>query len=224
MADTSFESLLEAAVAAAVSSIRSFSYEKLNELLSDNAELDKIVDNVPEVHSLPEQRDLFSVQNKSLSEYNLSQEPQLEAAKAKFLNTYEEVKKLKDEVLAMKSKLDIVSEQRSLDTLSAVLQAAAQKADDESEEIANRYLNSEIEVEQFLEQFMEKRSLAQMRKIKSERLLAILRQQQYPQSSSSSNSIYKQGNAGGIPYPVETSGIYPQPTIPSRSYWSQTFT
>ncbi|VDD94603.1 unnamed protein product [Enterobius vermicularis] len=216
---SSFDAVLETAVASAIASIRNLSYEQLNEMLNDDSKINSLVDTVPQVSFLPEQRDLCSAQNKSLSEYNLSQEPQLEAAKMKLLKTYEETKKLKEEVTELKQKLDSLSEQRSLDTLSAVLQASAQSADDESDAIVEQYLGSEIEVEPFLDKFIEKKTLAHMRKIKSEKLLALLRQQRYPamKTSMSHSKGYKGMStscSAGTPYPSQYTGGYPQPPMP----------
>ncbi|VIO97896.1 Uncharacterized protein BM_BM637 [Brugia malayi] len=154
------------------------------------------------------------VQNKSLAEWNLSQEPKIEEAKRQLRSTYEEAVKIKEEVMELKEKLNSLSEERSLDTSSALLQAAAQSADDESEAIADRYLRGDIEVDQFLKEFIEKKTLAHMRKIKSDKLLAILQQQQYPQRPSS--------NFTSTPYPTKGGGLYPQPVSLSssrQSFW-----
>ncbi|KHN83036.1 Vacuolar protein sorting-associated protein 37B [Toxocara canis] len=155
------------------------------------------------------------VQNKSLAEWNLSQEPKLEEAKKKLLNTYEQAVSVKAEVEELKAKLDSMSEQRSLDTSSALLQAATQSAEDDSEAIADRFMKGEIDVDQFIKEFIEKKTLAHMRRIKSEKLLAILRQQQYTAPT--------QPMASSPPYPSHGGGIYPQPpnAIPARhSFWS----
>ncbi|EJW74511.1 hypothetical protein WUBG_14583, partial [Wuchereria bancrofti] len=85
------------------------------------------------VRTLPTEREMGLVQNKSLAEWNLSQEPKIEEAKRQLRTTYEEAVKIKEEVMELKEKLNSLSEERSLDTSSALLQAAAQSADDESE-------------------------------------------------------------------------------------------
>uniref|UniRef100_A0A915C2E8 VPS37 C-terminal domain-containing protein n=1 Tax=Parascaris univalens TaxID=6257 RepID=A0A915C2E8_PARUN len=214
MSDSSYDSLLELSVSAAMSQIRNMSNEQLNALLSDNAKIDAIIESIPQVRTLPTEREMGLVQNKSLAEWNLSQEPRLEEAKKKLLNTYDEAIKIKAEVEELKAKLDSMSEQRSLDTSSALLQAATQSAEDESEAIVDRFMKGEIDVDQFIKEFMEKKMLAHMRRIKSEKLLSILRQQQYTAPSTISNST---------PYPLQGGGIYPQApgAIPSRhSFWS----
>ncbi|VDO17790.1 unnamed protein product [Brugia timori] len=113
MVDVSYESLLDVCVAAAMTSIKNMNYNQ--------------------VRTLPTEREMGLVQNKSLAEWNLSQEPKIEEAKRQLRSTYEEAVKIKEEVMELKEKLNSLSEERSLDTSSALLQAAAQSADDESE-------------------------------------------------------------------------------------------
>ncbi|VDM09695.1 unnamed protein product [Wuchereria bancrofti] len=221
MVDVSYESLLDVCVAAAMTSIKNMNYNQVGELLNNDAEkkIDDIIDNISQarlllfwnffVRTLPTEREMGLVQNKSLAEWNLSQEPKIEEAKRQLRTTYEEAVKIKEEVMELKEKLNSLSEERSLDTSSALLQAAAQSADDESEAIADRYLRGDLEVDQFLKEFIEKKTLAHMRKIKSDKLLAILRQQQYPQQPSS--------NIGTTPYPTKGGGLYPQSVSPSSS-------
>ncbi|VIO97895.1 conserved hypothetical protein,hypothetical protein [Brugia malayi] len=216
MVDVSYESLLDVCVAAAMTSIKNMNYNQVGELLNNGAEkkIDDIIDNISQVRTLPTEREMGLVQNKSLAEWNLSQEPKIEEAKRQLRSTYEEAVKIKEEVMELKEKLNSLSEERSLDTSSALLQAAAQSADDESEAIADRYLRGDIEVDQFLKEFIEKKTLAHMRKIKSDKLLAILQQQQYPQRPSS--------NFTSTPYPTKGGGLYPQPVSLSssrQSFW-----
>ncbi|KAL3984806.1 Modifier of rudimentary (Mod(r)) family protein [Acanthocheilonema viteae] len=217
MVDASYESLLGVCVSAAMTSVRNMNYDQIGELLNNDADkkIDDIIDNISQVRTLPTEREMGLVQNKSLAEWNLSQEPKIEEAKRQLRTTYEEAVKVKEEVMELKEKLNSLSEERSLDTSSALLQAAAQSADDESEAIADRYLSGEMEVDQFLKEFIEKKTLAHMRKIKSDKLLAILRQQQYPQQPSSNFKTT-------TPYPTKGGGLYPQSVNQSssrQSFW-----
>ncbi|VDM45328.1 unnamed protein product [Toxocara canis] len=198
MGDPTYESLLEMSVSAAMAQVRNMSNEQLNALLSDNSKIDAIIENIPQVRTLPTEREMGLVQNKSLAEWNLSQEPKLEEAKKKLLNTYEQAVSVKAEVEELKAKLDSMSEQRSLDTSSALLQAATQSAEDDSEAIADRFMKGEIDVDQFIKEFIEKKTLAHMRRIKSEKLLAILRQQQYTAPTQPMASSPPYPSHGGV--------------------------
>lgn len=56
---------------------------------------------------MPTEREMGLVQNKSLAEWNLSQEPKIEEAKKQLRNTYEEAVKVKEEVMELKKQLSI---------------------------------------------------------------------------------------------------------------------
>lgn len=86
-----------------------------------------------QVSSLLTDKELKLAQSKSFAEYNLSMEPKLNEACSKLELTHSNAVQLKDEVEKLKQTLDSVAENRSLDTISAILQAAAQEAEDQSE-------------------------------------------------------------------------------------------
>ncbi|KAH7730595.1 Protein CD4.3 [Aphelenchoides avenae] len=132
-----------------------------------------------QISSLPADKEMKLAQSKSQAEYNLSMEPKLKAAKERLATTYNEAEKIKSEVELLKAKLDSISENRSLDTVSVLLQAAAQDAEDKSERVAESFQNGEIDVSTFIKEFGELRKLSHLRKVKSEKLIEILRQQQY---------------------------------------------
>lgn len=78
-------------------------------------------------------KELKLAQSKSFAEYNLSMEPKLREGSSRLETTHNTAIKMKDEVELLKAKLDSIAENRSLDSISAVLQAAAQEAEDQSE-------------------------------------------------------------------------------------------
>ncbi|PIO74579.1 modifier of rudimentary (Mod(r)) protein [Teladorsagia circumcincta] len=108
---------------------------------------------------------------------------------------------LRSEVESLKAKLDEVSSSKSLDTTSNLLQVAAQEADDEAESTTKAFLAGTISAEQFLKDLLEKKTLAHLRKIKSDRLITILRDQQYAQPAP--------------PVPPRTAP-YPEIPVPNR--------
>ncbi|KHJ81620.1 hypothetical protein OESDEN_18692, partial [Oesophagostomum dentatum] len=102
---------------------------------------------------------------------------------------------------------DEISSSKSLDTTSSLLQVAAQEADDDAESTTKSFLDGTIPTEQFLRDLLEKKTLAHLRKVKSDRLMAILREQQYAQPTP--------------PLPPRTgTAPYPEIPMPSRhSYY-----
>jgi len=72
-------------------------------------------------------------QNKILAEHNLNMEPRLKDGVARLHKTHSEVTKIKDCVDTLKVQLDSISESRSLDTVSVLLQASVRQIEDESD-------------------------------------------------------------------------------------------
>uniref|UniRef100_A0AC34QTR3 VPS37 C-terminal domain-containing protein n=1 Tax=Panagrolaimus sp. JU765 TaxID=591449 RepID=A0AC34QTR3_9BILA len=162
-----------------------------------------------QIASIPTEREMKLAQSKSMAECNLSFEPKLKEARAKLSQTYTEALKVKQEVEQMKNQLDSIATDRSLDSVVAVLQAETKKAEDESEMIAEQFSNGSLDPVQFVAQFEEKRILAHKRKVKAEKLMEILKQQDYNQGRNIGNRLPSVGRA---PYP-DVVGRGP-PTVP----------
>lgn len=103
------------------------------------------------------------------------------------------------------------------------MQVAAQEADDDAESLISQFEEGEIAVDIFLKQFKEKKTLAHVRKIKSDRLSALLREQTYMPLQQTANSRlsqpgYPSGNQmigmGSIPFGSGYTG-YPNLSQPS---------
>ncbi|VDL81247.1 unnamed protein product [Nippostrongylus brasiliensis] len=148
-------------------------------------------DALVDIRSLPTEREAGLAQNKSLAEWNLAQEPKLNQLRLQ-LPLYGQKIWLLDEV----------SSGKSIDTTSNLLQVAAQEADDEAENTTKSFLAGTIPAEQFLKDLLEKKTLAHLRKIKSDRLIAILREQQYAQPAP--------------PVPPRNTAPYPDLPAPGR--------
>uniref|UniRef100_A0A0K0DHV8 VPS37 C-terminal domain-containing protein n=1 Tax=Angiostrongylus cantonensis TaxID=6313 RepID=A0A0K0DHV8_ANGCA len=79
-----------------------------------------------------------------------------------------------------------LAQETKLDQLRVQVRfVAAQEADDDAEGATKAFLSGAISAEQFLKDLLEKKTLAHLRKVKSDRLLTILRDQQYAQAAPS---------------------------------------
>uniref|UniRef100_A0A914CLE0 VPS37 C-terminal domain-containing protein n=1 Tax=Acrobeloides nanus TaxID=290746 RepID=A0A914CLE0_9BILA len=194
-----------------MSSVRNYTDDQLQVLLNDDARLNIMVDNLPQVTALPADKDMKLAQSKSMAECNLSMEPKLNEAKSRLQSTYTEAVKAKQDVETLKSKLDSLSENRSLDTVAALLQAAAREAEDQSDDIADKFMNGDVEIEDFVKKFQEKRVLSHMRKVKSDKLMTILRDQQYaaPPPAPSHATPYPSAMGSGYPNLAGYRNPYP---------------
>uniref|UniRef100_A0AC34G0T6 VPS37 C-terminal domain-containing protein n=1 Tax=Panagrolaimus sp. ES5 TaxID=591445 RepID=A0AC34G0T6_9BILA len=138
------EALIQSCTSSLMMTIRQYTDDQLQSLLSDETRLDNMIDNLPQIASLPSEKEVKLAQSKSMAECNLSMEPQVKEKKAKLAKTYEEAVKTKAEVEALKAQLDNVAENRSLDVISALLQASAREAEDESEKIAEQFYSDNV--------------------------------------------------------------------------------
>lgn len=141
--------------------------------------------------------------NKSLAEFNLAREPAYRETRDMLLDSHKEALDIKREVEHKRHKLDDVTRQTSLDTTLALLQTAAAEAEEESERCAESFLSGDLPLEQFLSNFLDKRKIAHMRRIKTEKLIEHVRSQGRG-SAAADNGPIRPAPAppGGAPYPV----------------------
>uniref|UniRef100_A0A914XU90 VPS37 C-terminal domain-containing protein n=1 Tax=Panagrolaimus superbus TaxID=310955 RepID=A0A914XU90_9BILA len=205
------EALIQSCTSSLMMTIRQYTDDQLQTLLSDETRLDSMIDNLPQIASLPSEKEVKLAQSKSMAECNLSMEPQVKEKKAKLAKTYEEAVKTKAEVEELKAQLDNVAENRSLDVISALLQASAREAEDESEKIAEQFYSGGMDIGEFVKTFEEKRMLAHKRKVKSEKLIEILRSQEYPSPNPGSSGVPPVPSR--TPYPVGNVGY---PSVPGH--------
>ncbi|WKY12249.1 hypothetical protein Q1695_003658 [Nippostrongylus brasiliensis] len=196
------DALVDVCVNSAMGNVRTMTVDQLNELLYNESRFDALIDNLPQIRSLPTEREAGLAQNKSLAEWNLAQEPKLNQLRLQVKTLHGQATALRTEVEELKAKLDEVSSGKSIDTTSNLLQVAAQEADDDAENTTKSFLAGTIPAEQFLKDLLEKKTLAHLRKIKSDRLIAILREQQYAQPAP--------------PVPPRNTAPYPDLPAPGR--------
>jgi len=120
------------------------------------------------------------VQNKSLAEYNLSQEPNLNAKKTLLTEKHREAIEKVAAVKEAKTKLEGKTGKIQPDSLYYLLEVDASKAESESDEIVNQYLDKTIEsTDDFLEKFVALRKTMYLRRVKLDKMREII---QNPQS------------------------------------------
>ena len=93
---------------------------------SSDEKFDEFIKELPQIKALYNEKNMLVASNKSLAEYNLSQEPVLREAKEKLLERYEEAVKLSEEVRHLQTDLERKSGSVQPDTLLALLEAATQ--------------------------------------------------------------------------------------------------
>merc|ERR1712098_568777 len=163
------------------------------------------------------EKEMLMASNKSLAEYNMSQEPVLREAKEKLLEKYTEATRLSEEVRSLQSQLEQKSGNVRPDTLLALLEAANQEAEEESETLMDTFLQDGGSVELFLESYQEKRKLAHLRRIKVDKMKELILKKTAPARAAppppNPYSGYSQPSVGPLPYPSQP--MYNMPMAPN---------
>ncbi|XP_078599847.1 vacuolar protein sorting-associated protein 37B-like [Branchiostoma floridae x Branchiostoma japonicum] len=170
--------------------------EELQRMLSDDDKIQDLVNDHESVKSLQLEREMLLASNRSLAEFNLEKEPQLVTGRQKLSRVHQEAAELRVLYDEKKQQLESLTQKNDLDTTHALLQAAAAEIEEESESLADQFLEGGMAVEDFLSQYQEKRRLAHLRRVKSEKMQELMNQSQSapaPQPRVYGNYGYGQG-------------------------------
>lgn len=199
--------------------------DELKELLNNNEKEEDMMKEDSRIKVLENTRDTLIASNKSLAEFNLAREPAYREARQALSEAHKAALEVKKEVEEKREQLNELSRQTSLDTTLALIQTAAAEADEESEVIAQQFLSNEIPVDVFLTQFIAKRKSAHSRRVKTEKLIEYIRNQQRshgghlgmsPTSGPVRPAPLPPTSTGGFQYPSATG--MPQPHLPFAAY------
>merc|ERR1712066_1167955 len=101
--------------------------EQLKEILNNDVKFDDFMKELPQVKSLVIEKNQLLASNKSLAEYNMSQEPVLREARQRIQEKHSAATALSSGLKSLQSELQSKSGQVGPDTLLALLQAATQE-------------------------------------------------------------------------------------------------
>ncbi|CAK9796177.1 Vacuolar protein sorting-associated protein 37B [Anthophora plagiata] len=195
-----FKSNQEPDIPAALGLLSHLTNDELKELLNNDGKFEDIVKDVKQFKDLETEKEMLMASNRSLAEFNLSKQPELEEYKRILKELSETGNRL---CTSVKEKLDEIKEksgEMTIDTALDLLQTAAAEIEEESETIAEKFLAGDIEVDEFFEQFLSRRKLMHLRKVKVDKLRELIRK-----------SHFTTGNTG---YPVASNFPGVAPSIP----------
>ncbi|CAL7949328.1 unnamed protein product [Xylocopa violacea] len=170
-----FKSNQEPDIPAALGLLSHLTNDELKELLNNDAKFEDIVKDVKQFKDLETEKEMLMASNRSLAEFNLSRQPELQEGKQALKDLSEQGNGL---CMIIKQKLDYIKEksgEMSVDTALDLLQTAAAEIEEESETIAEKFLAGDMEVDEFLEQFLSRRKLMHLRKVKVDKLRELIR-------------------------------------------------
>ncbi|GMR58868.1 hypothetical protein PMAYCL1PPCAC_29063, partial [Pristionchus mayeri] len=207
----SYENVVEVCISSAMSQIRNLGSDQLQELLYSDEKLDAIIGALPQVRSLPSEKETDLAQNKSLAEWNLSQQPRLEQLKKQVKEKYDKVNELAQGLTSSQSQFAQISNGRSLEVASNLMQVAMREMDEEADELAIQFKDKEIDYVSFCKPFLSKKNLAHKRKVKADRLTEMLQREDQP------NRLEAFTRPISMPSGVPSAAPYPD--ISRHSFW-----
>ncbi|XP_076245810.1 vacuolar protein sorting 37B [Calliopsis andreniformis] len=195
-----FKANQEPDIPAALGLLSHLTNDELKELLNNDGKFEDIVKDIKQFKDLETEKEMLMVSNRSLAEFNLSKQPELQDGKQMIKELSETGNRL---CISVKEKLDELKEksgEMTTDTALDLLQTAAAEIEEESESIAEKFLAGDIEVDEFLEQFLSRRKLMHLRKVKVDKLKELIRK--------------ARSSIGGPGYPIATNFPGIAPSIP----------
>ncbi|XP_026755001.1 vacuolar protein sorting-associated protein 37B [Galleria mellonella] len=149
--------------------------DELKEMLNDDTKFDAVLKDVKQVKDWDTEKEMIIASNRSLAEFNLGKEPELERLKTEVQQKSEQGEQLCTHIQELLDNYKTKSAGISPDTTLAVLQTTAAETEEESEKMAQDFLSGKIEVDKFLEDFEPIRKKMHLRKFKAEKMSELLR-------------------------------------------------
>lgn len=178
---------------------------------------------------MEDEKEVIIKENRTLAEENVNKEPEITERKGRVSELAEQGKTL---CVAVQSKLAEISEfsdpnfdidtfltirfaqfsfvenrkgDNTPDTALALLQAAAAENEETSDKLVTKLNEKELAIDEFEEQFIAARKTMHLRKLKAEKMIELLREEN--SNSRGGNGGGGGGYPGGQPYPP--SNFYP---------------
>ncbi|XP_029163187.1 vacuolar protein sorting-associated protein 37B [Nylanderia fulva] len=198
-----YKSNQEPDIPAALGLLSHLDNDELKELLNNDSKFEDIVKDIKQFKNLETEKEMLMASNRSLAEFNLSKQPELEEGKQMLKELSEQANQL---CTSVKSKLDEMRDKSgtmTVDTALDLLQAAAAEIEEESEAIAEKFLAGDIEVDEFLDQFLSRRKFMHLRKVKVDKLREIIRKGHSSNTPGYPIASNFPGITPSIPYPPD---------------------
>lgn len=162
-------------IASSFPSLANMTFSELENFEKDNEEVKKMVEQSDIVKKQLQEKEDLMMTIRSLAEYNLSQEPELNRMKIQLSQTHEQAVEAFKEYDKNKILLDASPSKTSKDVQLALLQTETAKTEEECENFTSTFLSKEMEVDEFVEKYLERRKLSNMRRIKAEKMSDLIR-------------------------------------------------
>jgi len=164
----------------ALSKIQVMSKDELDDLLNNDEKFDDYIRSLQQIKQLYSEKEELMASNKSLAEYNISQEPDIRSKREILAEKHREAIAVVEGLKKTRADLESKAGVYKPDELYSLLQVSSTEVEQESDKLADEFLegdSSESNVDAFLEKFLEKRRLYHMRHVKVNKIKEIIEKQ-----------------------------------------------
>ncbi|CAH0402731.1 unnamed protein product [Chilo suppressalis] len=199
--------MIQPDMSAAMGLLSHLNTDELKEILNDDNKFDAVLKDVEQVKEWEAEKEMIIASNRSLAEFNLTKEPELEKMKQQVLEKSESGERLCTHIQELLEEYKSKSAGISADTTLALLQTSAAETEEESENIAQDFLSGKIDAEKFLEDFEPIRTKMHLKKFKAEKMSELIRTGQTSYGNGFSKPYlpypsYGPPSVPNVPYPV----------------------
>ncbi|XP_067014746.2 vacuolar protein sorting-associated protein 37B [Anabrus simplex] len=175
---------------AALGLISHLNIEELKELLNNDSKFEELLKDLKQFKELETEKEMIIASNRSLAEFNLSKEPQLEQGKERLKELSARGERLCQSIESKVQQLKQHTNNITTDTALALLQTAAAETEEESEKISEKFLEGDMDLETFLDQFLTRRRLMHLQRVKADKMAELMANRSLSPPS---------GRLGGLP-------------------------
>lgn len=204
------ENYISSKVTSAVQLLNHFSVDELKMILNDGSKFDDVMKDIIDCKDVETDKEVILASNKSLAEFNLTKETNLEELKRNILELSESGEKLYRQVENKIGKMNKTSGPNNLEEVLALLQAAAATTEEESESLVKDLLNGDKDIDSFLDEFIIVRKQMHLRRVKADKMTEMVRRRITRTDPNSFDRV--------IPNPVNPSHAPFYPSINSAPY------
>jgi len=197
--------------ALALAKITRMSKDELNELLNKEEKAEEYIKSLDQVKALNNEKEELMVANKSLAEYNLTQEPILKRKKEQLTTKHSDAVQLLATVNALKDELASKSGKIQPDVLYNLLEVEVSKAEHDSDQIVTDYLDKKFDsTDEFLEKYVALRKVMYLRRVKFDKMGELMKNPQdnkktparrAPEPPPPAANYQAPSGSSGAPYP-----------------------
>uniref|UniRef100_A0A0N5CHY8 VPS37 C-terminal domain-containing protein n=1 Tax=Strongyloides papillosus TaxID=174720 RepID=A0A0N5CHY8_STREA len=208
-----YRDLRQVCLSSLIENIKEMKYSDLQDLLSNDEYQKTLVETLPEIKSIPSEKEALLLKMRSQALKNLALEPEINMARDKLLKTHQKANEILKILKEKKAKLDELGEERSLQSINNTLISAQHEAEDIAEAIAKQFVHGDIELNEFKKLFIAEKSKALSRKLKKEKLEEIIREQEHVASMNAFSRDAMFNQPGSTPYPSSNDAPYPMSSV-----------